>query len=160
VKEYPYKLGEEMDLIVTTANHAPFLERVLPDRRKIARIALCLTQQSLSDIIKLRKGKRVGIVGYSLRFGKLLHETCEQYTEGVVLSEPKVFSPELNMEDFLRNKDVVLVPAQYEKYCDANTAASLERFRGRVVECSYEMDAGSFLYLQEKTRRLLEEKEI
>lgn len=160
VKEYPYKLGEDMDLIVTTAAHAPFLERVLPDRRKIARIAICLTQQSLSDIIKLRRGKRVGILAYSQRFGLLLHETCTQYTEGVVISEPRVFSPELSIEAFLQDKDAVLVPRDYEKYCDANTATCLERFRGRLVECSYEMDAGSFLYLQEKTRRLLEEKEI
>ncbi len=160
VKEYPYKLGEEMDLIVTTASHASFLERVLPDRRKIARIAICLTQQSLSDIIKLRRGKRVGILAYSQRFGRLLYDTCTQYTEGVILYEPQVFSPELGIEEFLQDKDAVLVPRDYEKYCDAGTATSLERFRGRLVECSYEMDAGSFLYLQEKTRRLLEEKEI
>lgn len=160
VQEYPYKLGEDMDLIVTTASHAQFLERVLPDRRKIARIAICLTQQSLSDIIRLRKGKRVGILAYSPRFGRLLHDTCLQYTEGVSVSDPLVFSPELNIEDFLQDKDAVLVPRDYEKYCDEATALSLERFRGRLVECSYEMDAGSFLYLQEKTRRLLEEKEI
>ena len=159
VKEYPYKLGEEMDLIVTTASHASFLERVIPDRRKIARIALRLTQQSLSDIIKLRKGKRVGILGYSQRFGNLLHETCLQYTDGIILSDPQIFSPELDIGAFLQDKDAVLVPQNYEKYCDEHTAVSLESFRGRLVECSYEMDAGSFLYLQEKTRRLLEAKD-
>ena len=160
VKEYPYKLGEEMDLVVTTASHAQFLERVIPERRKIAKIAICLTQQSLSDIIRLRKGKRVGILAYSQRFGQLLHDTCLQYTEGVTLSDPLVFSPELDVVRFLEDKDAVLVPRDYEKYCDAYTAQCLERFRGRLVECSYEMDAGSFLYLQEKTRRLLEEKQL
>jgi len=158
VQEYPYKLGEEMDLIVTTASHAQLLERMLPDRRKIARIAICLTQQSLSDIIRLRKGKRVGILAYSPRFGRLLHDTCVQYTEGVTISDPMIFSPELDIEEFLRDKDAVLVPQEYEKYCDEKTAHCLEHFRGRLVECSYEMDAGSFLYLQEKTRRLLEAK--
>lgn len=158
VQEYPYKLGEEMDLIVTTASHAQLLERMLPDRRKIARIAICLTQQSLSDIIRLRKGKRVGILAYSPRFGRLLHDTCVQYTEGVAISDPMIFSPELDIEEFLRDKDAVLVPQEYEKYCDEKTAHCLEHFRGRLVECSYEMDAGSFLYLQEKTRRLLEAK--
>ena len=158
VEEYPYKLGEDMDMVVTTASHAQLLEKLLPDRRKIARVALCLTQQSLSDIIKLRKGKRVGILAYSPRFGRLLYDTCQQYTEGVALSEPLVFSPEVDIVEFLADKDAVLVPRDYEKYCDEKTAHNLERFRGRLVECSYEMDAGSFLYLQEKTRRLLEEK--
>lgn len=158
VQQYPYKLGEDMDLIITTASHAKELEQILPDRRKIARVALCLTQQSLSDIIRLRKGKRVGILAYSARFGRLLYDTCLQYTEGVHLSDPLVFSPELDIQAFLTDKDTVLVPADYEKYCDKQTARSLEHFRGRLVECSYEMDAGSFLYLQEKTRRLLEAK--
>ena len=158
VHEYPYKLGEDMDLIVTTAAHAAELEQLIPDRRKIARVALCLTQRSLSDIIRLRKGKRVGILGYSSRFGRLLYETCLQYTEGVYLSEPQVFSPDLDIQAFLEDKDTVLVPSDYEKYCDKQTMRSLEQFRGRLVDCSYEMDAGSFLYLQEKTRRLLEAK--
>lgn len=160
VEQYPYKLGEEMDLIVTTASHADFLERVLPERKRIARVALCLTQQSLSDIIKLRKGKTVGILGYSRRFGRLLHDTCQQYTEGVKVTDPQVFSPELDIREFLRDKDAVLVPRDYEKYCDAQTAGCLDQYGGRLIECSYELDAGSFLYIQEKTRRLLEEKGI
>lgn len=158
VEQYPYKLGEDIDLIVTTAVHADFLEKVLPDRRRIARVAICLTANCLSDIIKLRRGKRVGILGYSLRFGQLLHSTCQMYTEGVELELPKTFDPQMDMQAYLRSKDAVLVPKNYEKYCDAHTADCLARFEGKLIECSYEMDAGSFLYLQEKTRRILEEK--
>lgn len=160
VEQYPYKLTEDLDLIVTTAAHAAFLEKVLPDRKKIARVAICLTPHCLSNIIKLRKGKVVGILGYSLRFGQLLYSTCQMYTEGVTLTEPEVFSPELDVPAYLRGKDAVLVPKDYEKYCDVQTAGYLDRFEGKLIECSYEMDAGSFLYLQEKTKRILEEKTI
>ncbi len=160
VEQYPYKLGEDLDLIVTTAAHAAFLEKVLPNRRKIARVAICLTSSCLSDIIKLRRGKVVGILGYSLRFGQLLHSSCQMYTEGVILTQPEIFSPELDVPAFLRGKDAVLVPQDYEKYCDVQTAGYLDRFDGKLIECSYEMDAGSFLYLQEKTKRILEEKTI
>ena len=160
IEQYPYQLSEDIDLIVTTAAHAEFLERVLPDRRRIARVAICLTPNCLSDIIKLRKGKRVGILGYSQRFGQLLYSTCQMYTEGVELEQPKIFDPQMDIQEYLRNKDAVLVPKNYEKYCDVRTAGYLDRFEGKLIECSYEMDAGSFLYLQEKTRRIVEEKTL
>lgn len=160
IEQYPYKLSEDIDLIVTTAAHAEFLEKVLPDRKRIARVAICLTPHCLSDIIKLRRGKRVGILGYSLRFGELLHSTCQMYTEGVTLDEAKVFDPQMDIQGYLRDKDAVLVPKNYEKYCDVRTAGYLDRYEGKLIECSYEMDAGSFLYLQEKTRRIVEEKTL
>lgn len=160
IEAYPYKLSEDMDLVVTTAAHAVFLERVLPERKRMARIALRLTKHCLADIIKLRKGKRVGIMCYSLRFGQLLHDTCLMYTEGLHLSEPVAFSQTLDTESFLQDKEVVLVPQDYEKYCSIQTANALSRFPGKLIECSYEMDEGSFIYLQEKTKRILEEKTI
>lgn len=160
IEQYPYQLSEDIDLIVTTAAHAEFLERVLPDRRRIARVAICLTPNCLSDIIKLRKGKRVGILGYSQRFGQLLYDTCQMYTEGVAMEQPEIFDPQMDIQEYLRNKDAVLVPKNYEKYCDVRTAGYLDRFEGKLIECSYEMDAGSFLYLQEKTRRIVEEKTL
>ena len=158
IERYPYKINEDMDMVVTTAAHADFLERVLPDRKKLAKVAICLTAHCLADIIKLRRGKRVGILGYSMRFGQLLHSTCLQYTDGVVLEEPAIFTTDMDIQQYLKGKDAVLVPKNYEKYCDVAVAGYLDRFDGKLIECSYEMDAGSFLYLQEKTRRIIEEK--
>lgn len=158
VEEYPYKIEEDVDMVVTTASHAGFLESVLPGSRRIAKVALRLTAHSLSQIIKLRKGRRVGVLGYSMRFAQLLHTTCLQYNDGVELFDPVAFGLELDLAAYLQDKEVVLVPQFFERYCSAQETALLERFPGRAIECSYEMDEGSFLYLQEKTKRLLAEK--
>ena len=158
IEEYPYKIGEDVDLIVTTASHAKFLEAVLPASQRIARVALRLTPHGLSQVIKLRKGRRVGVLGYSMRFAQLLHTTCQQYNDGVELTDPVAFGPDFDLEAYLADKEVVLVPQFYERYCSAREASLLEHFSGRAIECSYEMDEGSFLYLQEKTKRLLAEK--
>ena len=160
IEQYPYQLSDDIDLIVTTAAHAEFMEKVLPDRKRLARVAICLTPNCLSDIIKLRRGKRVGILGYSHRFAELLYSTCQMYTDGVILDVPRTFDPRMDIQDYLRDKDAVLVPRNYEKYCDVRAAGFLDRFDGKLIECSYEMDAGSFLYLQEKTRRIVEEKTL
>ena len=158
IEAYPYKIGEDVDLIVTTATHSAFLEQKLPGTRRIAKVALRLTPHSLSQIIKLRKGRRVGVLGYSMRFAQLLHSTCTQYNDGVEMFQPAVFGSELNLEKYLSDKEIVLVPQFYERYCSAKEAELLNGFLGRAIECSYEMDEGSFLYLQEKTKRLLAEK--
>ena len=158
VEAYPYKIEEDVDMVVTTASHAGFLETVLPKSRRIAKVALRLTAYSLSQIIKLRKGRRVGVLGYSMRFAQLLYATCQQYNDGVEIFAPAVFGPELDLEKYLSDKEIVLVPQFYERYCSPQEAELLNSFSGRAIECSYEMDEGSFLYLQEKTKRLLAEK--
>lgn len=160
VQQYPYKLGEDYDLIVTTANHSAYLESVVPAKKKVVRVALRLSPTSLSQIIKLRRGKNIGIIAHSRRFGDLLYNTCSEYTEGVTICQPMVAESETDVIKYLEGKDVVLVTKTYEKYYSQEIIAKLQRFRGSVIDCAYEMDEGSVLYLETKISRLLEEKKI
>lgn len=160
IREYPYKLGEDFDLIVTTSSHADYLENVLPIRKKIARIALRPSARCLSHIIKLRPGLTLGIVGYSRRFSELLHSTCTSYTEDAVVCEPLQTVTEGTIGDYLKDKHVILLPKYYEKYFSTAVVEALRRFEGELIDCYYEMDEGSLLYLETKIKRLLEEKTI
>ena len=92
VAQYPYKLGEDMDLIITTAKHAAFLENVLPERRKIIKVALRLEPQCLCRIIKLPQDAKIGILSYSPEFGTLLEQTCQMYTANTMSAETVLFS--------------------------------------------------------------------
>lgn len=161
-EEYPYQLNEEADLIVTTEAHAALLERMLPVRNRLVRVALRLSQSSFSEIVRLRRGTRVGILSYSDRFGALLLETCRAYTDGVLLAQPQVCTPELDLEGFLCDCDVLLVPTAFEKLFQPAAAECLRRFarKRRLIPCHYELDEGSSLYLRIKTQRILEEKAI
>ena len=160
IQQYPYKLTEGFDLVVTTAEHASYIGGILPAGKPLVRVALRLVPQCMAQIIKIRKGKRVGVLGYSHRFAQLLHTTCQAYTEEVRLVGPQVFSPELDMAACLQELDVVLLPKGYEKYCSREMAEQIAQFSGKCIECSYEMDEGSFLYLQEKFNRIQQEKKL
>ena len=160
IQQYPYKLNDDLDLIVTTIEHAPYLEQVMPAGKPLAKVALRLVPQCMAEIVRLKRGKRVGILCYSQRYGQLLYRNCLEYADNLQLHTPVLFSQELNMAEFLQDLDAVLVPQHYEKYCSAKDAELLAHFSGDRIECHYEMDAGSFLYLQEKTRRILEERTI
>ena len=160
IEQYPYQLGEDFDLIVVTATHAAYIESVLPVRKRVTQVALRPSTRCLSYIIKLRAGKRVGILGSSKRFCELLHNTCETYAEGVLLSEPLLFSTDADVEAYLKDKDIVLVPKAYEQYCSIQAADELRQFAGELIDCYYEMDEGSVLYLETKIKRLLDDKKI
>ena len=158
VQQYPYKLAEDFDLIVTTAEHAEFVEGILPVPRKIARVALRPSTQMLSSVIKLRPGEKVGALSHSQRFGLLLQRTLKQYAEETAVETPTLL--EGNVGNYLAGLDAVLVPKDYEKYCTVETARLLDRFAGQRIDCYYKMDEGSLLYLEAKIKRLLEEKTI
>lgn len=160
VEAYPYKIGEDMDLVVTTATHAQEVEALLPVPKRVVRVGLRLTPACLAEIVKLRRHQVTGILCYSPRFGHLLQRTCQTYAEDVTVTDPVTFSPDMDIAAFLKDKDAVLVPVDYEKYCTGTVAGALQRFRGRLIRCGYEMDEGSVLYLEEKTKRILESKTI
>ena len=159
--EYPYSMAEQMDLIVTTTTHAAVLAQILPEKEKLVRIALRPNPRCLSKIIKLRHGASVGIVTHSERFGQVLLETCNTYNHGIALSASALFSQIADWESWLADKDVVLVPKNYESYCGV-AAEQLRQFgeHKKLIRCGYEMDEGSFLYLEERIRRAQEEKPI
>jgi DNA-binding transcriptional regulator YhcF (GntR family) len=159
--EYPYSMAEEMDLIVTTTAHAALLSQVLPEKEKLVRIALRPNPRCLSRIIRMRQGIVVGIVSHSERFGKILQETCQTYNHSVSLSEPVLFSQITDWDAWLSDKDAVLLPKAYERYA-GNGTENLRQFgeRKKLIPCDYEMDEGSFLYLEERIRRAQEEKTI
>ena len=157
---YPYQLGEDMDLVLTTATHAQQVEKLLPVPKRVIRVGLRISPACLAQIVKLRRNQVTGILCYSLRYGQLLHNTCATYAEEISVTEPVPFTPELDMEAFLAGKDAVLLPKDYERYCTEENARALRRFRGKLIECGYEMDEGSILYLEEKIHRILESKSI
>ena len=160
IQAYPYNLGEDMDLVVTTAEHGEYLQSVLPTRNKIARIALRLSPGTMATLVKLRSGESVGILSCSQRFGELLYSACGAYTESVTLDRPQVLSEVEDWDGYLRGKTAILVPEGVEKYASDSQLLRLREFAasGKVIRCAYEMDEGSFLYLQEKLNRLREKK--
>ena len=160
IKQYPYKLNENYDLIVTTSLHSDYLESIVPDKKRIIRVALRPSARSLSHIIKLKKGEKTGIVGYSERFAKLIYNTCSMYAEEVIVDSPLVVSERDGLEKYLKGKDTILLPKHYEKYFDLETVKAISAFKGSLVECNYEMDEGSVMYLETKIKKIRDSKTI
>ena len=156
VEEYPYNLDDDVDLVLTTGTHAAYIESILPDKKKLARIAMRLSMESVAGIVTLQPGMRVGILSGSTRFGELMARTCEQYGRQLQTQQVCKFTPSLDVEEYLQDKDAVLVPENYTKYCNAETARKLKKTM--LVLCNYEMDEGSLFHLEEKIQQLRDAK--
>ena len=82
--------------------------------------------------------------------------TYVEYAEDVEIAEPQTFDSVLG--EYLEGMDALLLPEDHSRYCSNAAREAIRRFRGTVITCGYELDEGSFLYLQEKTKRLLASK--
>lgn len=160
VKQYPYKLNEEFELIITTSSHAEYLESIVPMKNRVTRVALRLSARSLAKIIRIDSDKNVGIISGSHRFGELLFETCNRYCENVTINTPLICATTDDVTNYVKDKDIILLPKHYEKHLSNSAIESIARFNGEVIECFYEMDEGSLLYLETKIKRLLDKKII
>ena len=160
IQAYPYKLGEEMDLVVTTVEHVEYLQTIVSEPKKIARIALRLSPKSISQLLKLGADERVGIMGCSQRFADLLLSALEEYTECTHTEGPLATDENFSWNSYFDGKTAVLVAEGFEKYANLEERRQLECYSsvGKLIRCAYEMDEGSFLYLQEKITRLREKK--
>jgi DNA-binding transcriptional regulator YhcF (GntR family) len=159
VSRYPYNLDEDMDLVVTTAVHAQQMLKVLPDAEKLAKVAVRLTEDTVTGLVRIKPGSKVGILTVSQRFGDLLREALFHYNPQSIGQTPAVLEASLDAEEYIRDKDVVLVPFGYEKYCEPKAAGALEK-SGKLLMCGYEMDAGSAMYLEERLEQLKRAKEL
>lgn len=160
IRQYPYHLGDDFDLVVTTPTHAEELDRLLPESKKTIPVALRPSPRFLSNIIRLSNGKRVGILVYSKRFGRLIHDTCRTYTEDIILNPPVVLSSTASSEHYLDALDVLIVPKHFKKLFPSTVTDEVESFKGDIIEAYYEMDEGSVMYLERKTKKLLDKKNI
>ncbi len=154
IREYPYKLDEDADLVVTTARHAGYLESILPDQKKVARVALRLSTSSLAEILRLKTASFVGVLAASRQFAEMLCDSCRVFARNITVAQPMIFDSV--PENYFSDMDAILVPKGYEKYCSDPLCTTLHRLekRGKLIRCSYEMDEGSLLNVEEKLSRL------
>ncbi len=163
IKAYPYKISEDMDVIITTAAHAEELAALISQREKIAKIALQLTPSCAASIIKLEAGSKAGILCSSSRFGQMIYDVLRTYAEEVETEEPVLLEKGFNCANYLKGKDVVLLPEGFRKFCSNDTIEALRIFESsghRLIMCGYRIDEGSFMYLEDKIERMRDRKKI
>lgn len=159
VLRYPYKLGDDADIIITTQTHAAELEKALPEEKKLMRAALALRPESVREIAALPPEASVGIACKSPRFGALLQAALKNYSRAEA-AQPFVFGSGLS--EYLADKTAVLLPENYANFCSPEEAAALAAFGAgkALIKCGYSADRGTLIALEERIKAVKEEKKL
>ena len=156
IKKHPYKIGDDMNLIITTATHFDELTEILPHQDRMIRIALSLTASSVHGLLMIPQKSKVGILCESDKFGSMIIGEIEKYGLKIEMAESINFSKIQNPKKWISEHDYILLPENYEKYCSRELLNELEAAdkKGKLIICSYKMDKGSELIIEEQIKAI------
>ncbi len=154
------RLGENMDLIVTTYNHSQELEELVEDSAHILRVVMAPARETVIQLAKLRPGQRLGLMAASERFIQIMSRGCAALAGREHPAQGRLFGREGALEDFLKDQDVLVVPPDYAGLASPEELEAIHAFavRGQVIPYRYQLDAGSFMHLEEQIAQLQTQK--
>ena len=145
VREYPYSVDEESDVILASPRDSQQLASILPDRSKLIKVALQVRPESIREL-----ATAVGNVGVACESGALMELVGEHLPPRS--GRPKMVCAPGDAEDL----DAVVVPAGW-----AMPPELAEALRDvRRVELKFGIDEGSMIYLEERINRIRDERQL
>ena len=146
VREYPYSVDEESDVILASPRDSQQLASILPDRSKLVKVALRVRPESVRNIATLVGN--IGVAGESEALAELVRENLTGLHENKLKS---VYSAK-----DVEGLDAVVVPAGWIVPSELD-----EALRGvRCVSLDYGIDEGSMIYLEERISRIRDERQL
>ena len=144
VREYPYSVDEESDVILASPRDSQRLASILPDRSKLIKVALHVRQGSVRELATLSGS--VGIACESAALAELVREHLPE--------RPPVRTVRTAAD--AEGLEAVVVPAGW-----ALPPELEEVLRGaRRISFDYGIDEGSMIYLEERVNRIRDERQL
>ena len=87
----------------------------------------------------------------------------EMFSDIMELLEPQLLGTPDGCPTLLDKVEAILLPEGYEKFCSQADLNQLRAFTDEekpLLQCAYQIDEGSFMYVEDKIRRLLAKQKI
>ena len=155
----PENFAEQADLIVTTETHYAQLRAVMQNPDRLMQVVMTPTHETILDLAKLEQA-RIGVVCTSERFSQIVRRGCETLGMPVEAEDIFLFGGE-DLSGFLADKDAVILPPNYLRFCNATEGTILTGAResGKVfVPYEYQLDGGSLLMFKERIATIRRQK--
>lgn len=156
VRSYPYKLSQDLDLVITTTSHFDEVAELVPQKDKLLGIALSLTTGSVHDLLMIPPKSKLGILSVSQKFGEMILKEIHKYSLKVESETCEYFDELKDSLGWVKGKDYILLPEGYEKYATGQVGEALaeSKKKGKILLCSYGMDKGSLFQLNERLKSI------
>ena len=150
LREYPYSIDEQSDVILTTQQDAQSVAYLLPDSEKVIRVAF---QADVAGLMAaaLCPAKCVGVLCESEAFWALAKQYLPPQCQAVRVTE----------KDFPDDVDALVIAQGHAERLDAEMQKRLAQFEKEhaVYLLAYRLDEGSMLYLGERINRIRDERQ-
>ena len=140
------------DLVITTSTHMNQLSGVVTNKDKLVQVVTAPSSQTVAKMAMIG-GKSVGILCASETYSHIIRKSMQNLELSCHDVETYLFGNALDLESFLRHKDVVIVPNDFLLFCSRNESDLIRQAgdEGKIIiRYNYQIDGGSFLNVQEK----------
>lgn len=144
LREYPYSVDEQVDVILASKQDAPTLEPLLPDRSKLVKVAMAVKRETAMQIARA-SGADFGVCAAD--------ESMLRLVRSVFPEESFALCGEGELPEW------IVVAEDWRTDLPENLRAQVEAHPHRI-EFGYEIDAGSMLYMEERIGRIRDERQL
>ena len=148
-------------MILTTSTHYSQVEPFIKSDTMIAMVAMTPSVSTVVKLAKIEDDRKVGIFCASDAFAGVVRNNCQGmgvWSEHMATQFMGIFE---ETEQFFEENDVIIVPKGYETFLSPEEKVLIEDFvmrGGELVRYSYKVDKGSFLYVVEQIKKVMNKK--
>ncbi len=150
----------EFDLILTTPTHFHDLLARFPEiQDKTLQVAVSPTRESIIRLARLTPSQKIGVICESARFSTIISNHLKAFDILPENAAVLYFSEIERLDEFVRDKNVLIVPPGFALLQSRAHAASIQAFTeqgGTVIPFDYKIERGSLLHVEERIRMLLD----
>lgn len=155
VRDYPYNIDEQSDVILASSEDAQKLNDILMDSSKLIRVAFGM--ESKSQLAVMQMSGRIGVLCRDAEFADLvkqhLPESAARELQPCLITDPA---------DRLEGLDGMIATEGYERWCDEAQLAHMNAYKeaGKLLLMKYCIDEGSMIYLEERINRIRDARQM
>ena len=158
VREYPYNLDEQSDVILASPEDAQKLETILPNRSKLVKVAFRADPKDVYELAQAT-GKRIAILCQDKSFVQLVRSFLP--SEAQALLKYALIDDAERCAAILADCDCIMATESTQALLNAGISEMMQaRFRTQLLRFGYSIDEGSMIYLEERIGRIREERQL
>lgn len=158
-EDAPEEKVRDYDIIVTTMTHYAELVGMLPSlKEKIVKVVVSPSQASVINLATISSTQKVGIISESDKFSTIIKTKLKDFHILAKHIDSLFVKNEDHIDEFLRERDVVIVPPAYSLQGSKAKTDAFSRFRakgGVIIRFDYQIERGSLVYIEERIKRIL-----
>lgn len=151
---------EPFKLIIVTSTHYNDLVRALPSlENRIVQVVVSPSPETILEVGDIGPEETVGIVCESKTFSQIIQNKLKELRIIPKRIETLMVGEGKDLMEFIRGKDVILIPPGYSFQVGKENKGLFQRFReegGRTIQFEYRIERGSLLHLEERIKEVWE----